>query len=86
MNFVLQAKNAVNKAEPLMPDVAAPEAHQNDRSYLSELSEPTFDSICTNFMVGGWLHVGPKKPTKLSKLGSGCLPRTIRYIYIYIYI
>ena len=37
--------------ETWMPDVVAPEAHQNDHSYLSELSGPTFDSICTNFMV-----------------------------------
>ena len=37
-----------------MPDVVAPEAHQNDCSYLSEFSEPTFDSICTNFMVGSY--------------------------------
>ena len=74
--------------EPLMPDVVAPEAHQNDRSYLSELSGPTFDSIRTNFMVGGYMQE-PKKPIKLSKLGSGCLrgdgllPRTIRYVCIY---
>ena len=27
--------------EPLMPDVVAPEAHQNDRSYVRELSGPT---------------------------------------------
>ena len=70
-----------------MPDVMAPEAHQNDRSYLSELSGPTFDFNMHKF-YGGWLNVGPKKPTKLSKLsseclrGDGCLPRTIRYIYI----
>ena len=37
-----------------MPDVMAPEAHQNDCSYVSEFSGPTFNSICTNFMVGGY--------------------------------
>ena len=51
VNFVLQAKNAENKAqtdvcEPLMPDVA-PEAHQNDCNYVSEFSGPTFDLIRT---------------------------------------
>ena len=52
--------------ETLMPDVVAPEVHQNDRSHVRELSGPTFDSI----QYGGWLHEGPKKNTKLSKLGG----------------
>ena len=37
-----------------MPDVVVPEAHQNDCSYVSEFSGSTFDSICTNFMAGGY--------------------------------
>ena len=51
-----------------MPDVVAPEAHQNDRSYLSELSGPTFESICTNFMVGGY-----QKTNKTVKIGQWVL-------------
>ena len=31
-----------------MPDVVAPEGHQNDRSYVSELSGPTFDPLHKN--------------------------------------
>ena len=73
--------------ESLMPDVVAP-AHQNDRSYVRELSGPTFNSLCDNSaMVGGRLHEGPQKATKLSKLEGrrlpedGRLPGTIRYKY-----
>ena len=32
----------------LMPDVVVPEAHQNDHSYVCELSGPTFDLLCNN--------------------------------------
>ena len=32
----------------LMPDVVVPEAHQNDHSYVRELSGPTFDSLCSS--------------------------------------
>ena len=35
--------------EPLMPDVVAPEVQQNDRSYIRELSGPTFDPLHKNF-------------------------------------
>ena len=34
--------------ETMMTDVVVPEAHQNDRSYVHELSGPTFDSLCNN--------------------------------------
>ena len=34
--------------ETLMPDAVAPEVHQNDCSYVHELSGPTFDSLCNN--------------------------------------
>ena len=53
-NFVLQVSNAANEAtdkcvcETTLPDVMASEAHQNDRSYLCELSGPTFDSLHKN--------------------------------------
>ena len=32
-----------------MPDVLAPEVQQNDRSYIRELSGPTFDPLHKNF-------------------------------------
>ena len=35
--------------EPLMPDVVGPEVQQNDRSYIRELSGPTFDPLHKNF-------------------------------------
>ena len=35
-----------------MLDVAAPEAHQNDSSYVSELSGPTFNPLHKN--LAGW--------------------------------
>ena len=31
-----------------MPDVVAPETHQNNRSYVRQLSGPTFDSLRKN--------------------------------------
>ena len=37
--------------ETFLPDVVAPEAHQNDRSYVHELSGPTFDSLHKNWIV-----------------------------------
>ena len=38
--------------EPLMPDVMVPEAHPNDHSFVCELSEPTFDSLCKSLVDG----------------------------------
>ena len=35
--------------KPLMLDVVEPEVHQNDHSYICELSRPTFDSLRKNF-------------------------------------
>ena len=32
----------------LLPDVMMPEAHQNDPSYVCDLSEPTLDLLCKN--------------------------------------
>ena len=34
--------------ETLMPVVMVPEAHQNNRSYVCELSRPTFESLLNN--------------------------------------
>ena len=55
-NFMLQAKNAANKATsgecktlmPLLLNVVVPEVHRNDRSHAHELSKPTFDSLYKN--------------------------------------
>ena len=46
-----------------MPDVMASEAHQNDHSYVCELSGPTFDSLNKN-LAWWWLHGGPQKKNK----------------------
>ena len=46
--FRAQTKNTTDEAMDgcvLMPDVVVPEAHQNDCSYVCELSGPTFDSV-----------------------------------------
>ena len=53
--------------ETLLPDVVTPEVHQNDHSYVHELSGPTFNSLCKNF----GLHGGSQETTKLSKWGVG---------------
>ena len=55
--------------ETLMPDVMAPEAHQNDRSYVRELSGLTFDSLRKNLSSWSVTRRTAKKP----KLGGGCL-------------
>ena len=60
----------------------------SERSQLSKWAQRAYLWFNMHKFYGGWLNVGPKKPTKLSKLsseclrGDGCLPRTIRYIYI----
>ena len=50
--------------ETLMPDVMAPEAHQNGRSYVHELSVLTFDSLRKN-LHAGQLHSGLHKTVKI---------------------
>ena len=54
-----------------MPDVRAAKVHQNNRSYICEVSGPTFGFTMQEFsMVGN--HT--ENPEKLSKLGvSACL-------------
>ena len=56
VSFVLQTKNAANEGvcETLMLDALAPETQQNNRSYVCELSGPTFDLVCNFSMVGGY--------------------------------
>ena len=46
-NFVLQARNTTNMGV-CETDVGALEAHQNDRSYVRQLSGLIFESLHTN--------------------------------------
>ena len=64
--------------EPLMPDVVAPKAHQNNRSYVSSANLP-LDSLCKNL---AWWVVTQRtsKNHKTVKLGGGHLLGTIRYL------
>ena len=50
--------------ETLIPDVMAPEAHQNNHGYVCELSRHTFESLLNNYMED------LIKPTKMSKLDA----------------
>ena len=62
------ANNAMDVCETLMLDVV-PEANQNDRSYVCELSRPTFDSLCK--ILAQWAVTRKtSKTTRLSKLGG----------------
>ena len=56
--------------ETLLPDVVAPEAHQNDHSYVCELSGPTFDSLCKN--LAWWAVTYTEDLTEL-KIGGWAL-------------
>ena len=66
--FVLQAKNAANKVtdvcvcKPLVLDAMVSEVHQNNQSYVLELSDSNFP-----FTI---LHGEPQQTTELSKLGG----------------
>ena len=66
----------------LMPDVVVPEAHQNDHSYVREISGPTFDSLCSSLTWWAVIYIEDlkKKQKNPSKPEGGRLPRTIRYI------
>ena len=71
---MLQTRLQTAVCETLMLDVVAPEAHQNDCSYVRELSRPTFDSLskhlawwavtrmslknCQNLEVGTYVGMG----------------------------
>ena len=73
--------------KPLMPDVVAPKAHQNNCSYVSSVNL-LLDSLRKN--LAWWVATrGTLKNHKLSKLGGGYLcgcghlPGTIQYIYSY---
>ena len=90
---MLQGKNTANKAiwmdvcKPLMPDVVAPKAHQNNCSYVSS-ANLVLESLCKN--LAWWVATrGTLKNHKTVKIGGwaliGCgrLPGTIQYIYSY---
>ena len=66
----LQTRLRMGGCETLLPDVAAAEAHQNDHSYVRELSRPTFSSLRKNYE---WCAV-TRRTSKLSKLGVGACP------------
>ena len=77
-----RCKQGYGVCKILMPDVSAAEAHQNDSSYVSELSGPTFNPLRKN--LAGWAVTRRTlRNHKLSKWGGGhlsrdgCLPRTI---------
>ena len=57
--------------ETSMPDVMAPEAHQNDRSYVRELSRPTSIQLS---MVGGYTK-DLKKSLNCQNWGVGACTR-----------
>ena len=67
--------------ETLMPDVVAPEAHQNDGSYVHELSGLTYDLLHKKL---AWWVVTQRisKNHKTVKYGGWCLLRTIRYMWL----
>ena len=58
--------------ETLMPDVMAPEAHQNNHSYVRELSGLTFDSLHKN--LSSW-SVTRRTAKKTVKVGGWVLAR-----------
>ena len=88
MNFVLQARKATNMGVCKM-DVGALEAHQNDRSYVCQFSELSFESLHTNL---AWLPsslasgVGNSIPSSLaSGVGNSLshLPSQVGLVTLY---
>ena len=79
-NYMVQAKNAANKAmDGCVRNFdagcrGAPEAYQNDRSYVRELSGLTFDSLRKNLAWWAVTWRTSKENTKLSKLWVGACP------------
>jgi len=53
--------------EPLMPDVMAPKAHQNNRRYVSSADLPSDSEFS---MVGGYTE-NPEKPQNCQNWGVG---------------
>lgn len=86
VNLVLQAKSTVNEATDRCVQTfdsgcyGISEAHQNNHSYVLELSVPTFRFTTHEFsMVGGYTE--ELKNHKTVKLGSGRLLRTVQQMY-----
>lgn len=61
--------------EILMLNVRAHEVHQNDHSYVREVSEPTFNSLHKTLV---WWTI-TRRPQS-HKTGGWRLPRTVRYM------
>ena len=74
-NFVPQAKNAANEATVYVCVGCCGAWSASERSQLSELIGPTFDSLHKNL---AWWAV-TRETLKTVKNGGGLLPRTIRY-------
>ena len=74
--FRAGGKNAVNMAtdgcvhEPLMPNVAAPKAHQNNRSYVSSADLPS-DSLRKNLTWWAVTQRTLEKPQNCQNWGMG---------------
>ena len=73
----LQTRPRTGVCKPLMHDVMAPKVHQNNRSYVSSADLPS-DSLRKNLAWWAVTRRTLKRNTKLSKLGGGHLPGTIR--------
>ena len=58
-------------SKTLLLDIVAPEEHQNDRSYVRELS--TFDLLCKNLV---WWVV-TQRTSKNHKIGGGLLHKRL---------
>ena len=56
MQNLLQMGLRTSVCKTLPPDFVVPKAHQSDRSYVCELSGPSFDSLLTNLTVGGHME------------------------------
>ena len=71
--------------EALLPDVMVPETHQNDRSYVSELSGPSFNSLHKNlaWWVVKWRT--SKKKHETVKIGGWALAQDSSTVYRQIY-
>ena len=59
----------------LLPDVVAPDTHQNDCSYVRELSGPTFDYLCKNLAWCGVTRSTSKKLHKTVKIRRWVIAR-----------
>ena len=66
----LRTRSRTGVCEPLMPDVVAPKAHQNNRSYVSSGDLPSTQEFS---MVGGYTG-NPEKPQNCRNWGVGACP------------